>query len=184
MRILRAQASLSYAAHGGGEKSNRLLIEALAARGHECRVVARISVFGAREQEQYLQSLAERGVTPQSVTEGVVAFTRGGVGIHVAANANLRATFSAQIDGFAPDVILVSTDDPAQLLLEVALRSPARVVYLARATLAVHFGADCPFPSEAKTARIRACDAVVGVSQYVADYLRKYAAIDAVHVPI
>ncbi len=85
---------------------------------------------------------------------------------------------------FAPDVILVSTDDPAQLLLEVALRSPARVVYLARATLAVPFGPDCAFPSEAKTARIRACDAVVGVSQYVADYIRKYSGIDAVHVPI
>ena len=79
----------------------------------------------------------------------------------------------------------MSTDDPAQLLLEVALRNAdARVVYLARATLAVPFGPDCAFPSEAKTERIRACDAVVGVSQYVADYIRKYAGIDAVHVPI
>jgi surfactin synthase thioesterase subunit/glycosyltransferase involved in cell wall biosynthesis len=184
MRILLTQNSLYYPAHGGGDKSNRLLIEALAARGHECRVVARISVFGAREQELYLQSLAERGVTPHSVTGGVVAFARGGVEIRVVANANLRATFSAQIDEFAPDVILASTDDPAQLLLEVALRSSARVVYLARATLAVPFGPDCAFPSEAKTARIRACDAVVGVSQYVADYIREYSGIDAVHVPI
>src|SRR6185369_2440098 len=81
--------------------------------------------------------------------------------------------------------ILVSTDDPAQLLLEVALRhATARVVYLARATLAVPFGPDCAFPSETKTERIRACDAVVGVSRYVADYMRRYAAIDAVHVPI
>ena len=48
MRILLAQNSLYYPAHGGGDKSNRLLMEALAARGHECRVVARISVFGER----------------------------------------------------------------------------------------------------------------------------------------
>src|SRR4029077_20081881 len=95
------------------------------------------------------------------------------------------AQFAAQAEAFAPDVILVSTDDPAQLLLEVALRHPtACVVYLARATLAVPFGPDCAFPSEAKTERIRACDAVVGVSRYVADYIRKYASIDAVHVPI
>ena len=184
MRILLAQNSLYYPAHGGGDKSNRLLIEALAARGHECRVVARISVFGTREQEQYLQTLGERGVTPHSVAEGVVTFTRAGVTIHVVANGSLRATLSAQIDAFAPDVILASTDDPAQLLLEVALRSPARVVYLARATLAGPFGPDCAFPSEAKTARLRACDAVVGVSQYVADYIRKYAGLDAVHAPI
>jgi surfactin synthase thioesterase subunit/glycosyltransferase involved in cell wall biosynthesis len=184
MRILLAQNSLYYPAHGGGDKSNRLLIEALASRGHECRAVARISVFGAREQEQYLQSLAERGVTPRSAAGGVVVFTRGGVEVHVAANASLRATFAGQVDAFAPEVILVSTDDPAQLLLEAALRSPARVVYLARATLALPFGPDCAFPSEAKTERIRACDAVVGVSQYVAHYMRKYAGMAAVHVPI
>ncbi len=39
-KILLAQNAVYYPAHGGGEKSNRLLMEALAARGHECRVVA------------------------------------------------------------------------------------------------------------------------------------------------
>ncbi len=184
MRILLAQNSNYYPAHGGGDKSNRLLMEALAARGHECCVVARISVFGEQGHEHYLQELAERGVTPDATEGGVVVFTRGGVLAHVVTNANLRATFSARIEEFAPDVILVSTDDPAQLLLEIALRSAARVVYLARATIAVPFGPDCAFPSEAKTERIRACDTVVGVSQYVADYIRKYAGIEAVHVPI
>ena len=185
MRILLAQNSLYYPAHGGGDKSNRLLIEALAARGHECRVVARISVFGARQEASLLESLAARGVTPRSTAGGIVVFTRAGVEVHVVTNANLRATFQAQIDAFQPEAILVSTDDTAQLLLASALRAPdARVVYLARATLALPFGPDCAFPSEAKTERLRACDAVVGVSQYVADYMRKYAGIPAVHVPI
>ena len=185
MRILLAQNSLYYPAHGGGDKSNRLLVEALAARGHECRVVARISVFGEAEHTHYLETLAARGITPQSVAGGVVVFQRAGVQVHVVTNGNLRAYFAAQAEAFAPGVILVSTDDPAQLLLEVALRNAtARVVYLARATLALPFGPDCAFPSQAKTERIRACDAVVGVSQYVADYIRKCAGIDAVHVPI
>ena len=185
MRILLAQNSLYYPAHGGGDKSNRLLVEALAARGHECRVVARISVFGEAEHTQYLETLAARGVTPQSAADGVVVFERADVQVHVVTNGNLRAHFAAQAEAFAPDVILVSTDDPAQLLLTCALRNAkARVVYLARATLALPFGPDCAFPSQAKTERIRACDAVVGVSQYVADYIRKYAGIDAVHVPI
>src|SRR5664280_547279 len=76
MRILLAQNSLYYPAHGGGDKSNRLLVEALAARGHECRVVARISVFGEAEHTQYLAALAARGVTPQSSGGGVVVFQR------------------------------------------------------------------------------------------------------------
>ena len=189
MRILLAQNSLYYPAHGGGDKSNRLLVEALAARGHVCRAVARLSVFGEAEHTQYLESLATRSVTPQSVSDGVVVFQRAGVEVHVVTNVtaggNLRAHFAGQAAAFAPDIILVSTDDPAQLLLEVALGSAtARVVYLARATLALPFGPDCAFPSPARTDRIRACDAVVGVSQYVADYIRRYAGIDAVHVPI
>jgi surfactin synthase thioesterase subunit/glycosyltransferase involved in cell wall biosynthesis len=158
MRILLAQNSFYYPAHGGGDKSNRLLMEALAVRGHACRVVA-------------------RGVTP--------LFERAGVEVHTATDANLRAHFAGQVEAFDPEIILASTDDPAQMLLETALRAPrARVVYLARATLALPFGPDCAFPGELKTERIRAADGVVGVSRYVADYIRKHAGIDAVHVPI
>ena len=184
MRILLAQNSLYYPAHGGGDKSNRLLVEALAARGHACCVVARVPAFGEPEQEQYLARLRERSVSA-SATQGVVTFERAGVEIHVVTNANLRACFAAQLEAFRPDVVLASTDDPAQLLLETALRAgSARVVYLVRATLAVPFGPDCAFPSEAKTARIRAADRVVGVSRYVAEYCRRHAGIEAVHVPI
>src|SRR5271157_4882176 len=166
MRILLAQNSLYYPAHGGGDKSNRLLLEALAARGHACRVVA-------------------RGVAPMSVQGGVVVFERAGVEVHTVTDANLRAHFAGQVEAFDPEIILASTDDPAQMLLETALRAPrARVVYLARATLALPFGPDCAFPGELKTDRIRAADGVVGVSRYVADYIRKHGGIDAVHVPI
>src|SRR5450759_4146365 len=123
MRILLAQNSLYYPAHGGGDKSNRLLVEALAARGHECRVVARISVFGEAEHTQYLAALAARGVTPQSAAGGVVVFQRAGVEVHVVTNvganvganvgtnANLHAHFAAQAEAVAPEVIMVYTDD-------------------------------------------------------------------------
>ena len=181
MRILLAQNSLYYPAHGGGDKSNRLLIEALAARGHECRVVARIPVFGDREQAKYVADLNGRG-QESSALDGVVRFERKGVDVHVVTGTNLRNYFEQQFEEFRPDVTLCSTDDTAQVLLEIALRG--RVVYLARATLAVPFGPDCAFPSEAKTERLRRVDRVVGVSQYVADYFRRYAGIDAVHVPI
>ena len=183
MRILLAQNSLYYPAHGGGDKSNRLLLEALAARGHACRAVARIPVFGPAEHERYLADLAARGVVP-AVADGAVAFPLAGVDVRVVTNAGLRSSFTAQIDEFQPNVILASTDDPPQTLLEPALRSPARVVYLARATLALPFGPDCAFPSEAKTERLRAADRVVGVSEYVARYIREHAGIPAVHVPI
>jgi surfactin synthase thioesterase subunit/glycosyltransferase involved in cell wall biosynthesis len=181
VRILLAQNSLYFPAHGGGDKSNRLLIEALAARGHECRVVARIPVFGDREHAKYVGELTARG-QESSALDGVARFERKGVDVRVVTGTNLRTYFEQQFEEFKPDVTLASTDDTAHVLLETALRG--RVVYLARATLAVPFGPDCAFPSEAKTERLRRVDRVVGVSQYVADYFRRYAGIDAVHVPI
>ena len=185
MRILLAQNALYYPAFGGGDRSNRLLLEALAERGHECRVVARIARFGAAGHAQYLRELAARAISTLSVKGGVVVFRRAGVEAHVVTHhPNLRAYFAAQIAAFAPDVILTSTDDPAQLLLEVSVRSDARTVYLARATLALPFGPDCAFPSAAKTEVLRQAGAVVGVSRYVADYIRKWSGIPAVHVPI
>src|SRR5579872_2546035 len=186
MRILLAQNSRYYPAHGGGDKSNRLLMEALAARGHHCTVVARISQFGARQHDQFLSELVARNVRPESCDEGVVTFRRAGVDVHtVTTQPSLRQYFSEQIAACRPHVILASTDDPAQLLLEPALRAEtAHVVYLARATLALPFGPDCAFPSAAKTDMLRHASAAVGVSQYVADYIRRESGIEAVHVPI
>jgi surfactin synthase thioesterase subunit/glycosyltransferase involved in cell wall biosynthesis len=186
MRILLAQNSLYFPAHGGGDKSNRLLMEALAARGHGCRVVARIGAFGRAEHQRYLAELAARGVAPESSEGGIVVFRRNGVEVHVATDhPHLRAYLAGQIAEFDPDAIVASTDDPAQLLLEAALRAErARVVYLVRATLAVPFGPDCAFAGAAKTETLRRADAVVGVSQYVADYVRTHAGIPAEHVPI
>jgi surfactin synthase thioesterase subunit/glycosyltransferase involved in cell wall biosynthesis len=185
MRILLAQNSPYYPSHGGGDTSNRLLMEALAARGHGCRVVARTGAFGAAEEERYARDLETRAVHLPSRADGVVRFERCGVDVRVAVNTNLRAYFAAEIEDFRPDAILASTDDPAQLLLEAALRQKqAPIVYLVRATLAVPFGPDCAFPSQAKTERIRAANLVVGVSEYVAEYCRRYGGMEATHVPI
>jgi surfactin synthase thioesterase subunit/glycosyltransferase involved in cell wall biosynthesis len=186
MRILLAQNSLYYPAHGGGDRSNRLLVEALAARGHACRVVARIGSFGAKEHDAYLRELAAHSVEVNTAGDGAVRFVHNGVEARVVTNhPNLRACFAAEAAQFAPDVILSSTDDPAQVLFEAALKiASARVVYMARATLALPFGPDCAFPSEAKTEMLRRADAVAGVSRYVAEYIRRWSGIEAVHVPL
>jgi surfactin synthase thioesterase subunit/glycosyltransferase involved in cell wall biosynthesis len=155
-RILLAQNAPYRGGHGGGEISNRLLMEALAARGHDCRVVSRGSVIA----------------------------DRNGVHVRSVADSELRAAFIAEAATFHPDVILCSTDDPAHLLLEPALASGARVVYLVRATLALPFGPDAAFRNEAQAARLRRVDAAVGVSEYVAEYIRRYGGAPAQHVPI
>ncbi|MFB3778468.1 MAG: alpha/beta fold hydrolase [Bryobacteraceae bacterium] len=186
MRVLLAQNSLYYPSHGGGDKSNRLLMEALAQRGHECLVVARTGGAAQEEHGRLLAELASREVEVLSTESGVVVFRRRGVEVHVVTHpAGIRGYFAGQVAGFDPSVVLTSTDDPAQLLLEAAIRAGRpKVVFLARTTLAVPFGPDCAFPSQSKAETLRRVDGVVGVSEYVADYMRRWGGLDAVHVPI
>lgn len=185
MRILLAHNSLYYPSLGGGDKSNRLLMEALASRGHRVRVVSRIEKFGSESHERLLRELTSRGLQADLNTKAVT-FTLNGVEVHVLThNPQLRAYFESQITQFDPDVIITSTDDPGQLLFEIALRGPrARVVHLVRATIAVPFGPDSSMASVTRTEALRHADGVIGVSEYVAGYVRQFGAMEAIHVPI
>ena len=185
MRILLAHNSLYFPSYGGGDKSNRLLTEALVARGHSVRVIARVEQFGQPAHDALLAEFASRGV--QAVAErNAVHFQLNRVEIRVLTrDPHLRGFFTAEKKAFDPDVILTSTDDPAHLMLASALRAArARVVYLVRATIALPFGPDGSFPSATKTAHLRQTDGMVAVSSSVAEYARKWGGMDAVHVPI
>jgi surfactin synthase thioesterase subunit/glycosyltransferase involved in cell wall biosynthesis len=185
MRILLAHNSTYYPAHGGGDISNRLLIEALAARGHECLVVCRTASHGAEAHRELLAELAHRDVAATVEEPGIVRFPLNDVEIHTATETpHLRDYFTRQIGAFQPDVILASTDDSAQVLLHAALSSGVPVVYMARATIALPFGPDCAFPGIAKTDALRRAAGVVGVSGYVADYIRRWSGIPAEALPI
>ncbi|MFN7994044.1 MAG: glycosyltransferase family 4 protein [Bryobacteraceae bacterium] len=185
MRVLLAHNSLYYPSFGGGDKSNRLLMEALAARGHRVRVVGRVEHFGAEAQQRLLHELNARSVRPESCGASV-EFNLNGVEVCILArDGSLRAYFASHVQSYDPDIILTSTDDAAHLMLETALRAPrARVVYMVRATIALPFGPDSSLPSAFQTDALRQADGVVAVSEYVAAYTRQWGGLDAVHVPI
>jgi surfactin synthase thioesterase subunit/glycosyltransferase involved in cell wall biosynthesis len=185
MRILLAHNSLYYPSHGGGDKSNRLLMEALAARGHEVRVVARIERFGPEEHDRFLRRLTSTGADAEVILPEV-RLQLNGVDVRtLTLDPHLRAFFSGHVAAFDPDIIIASTDDPAQLLLDIATRTPrARVVYLVRATIAAPFGPDSSTPSAQRAEILRRCDGVVGVSEYVARYMSRWSRIPAIHLPI
>lgn len=186
MRILLAHNSLYYPSFGGGDKSNRLLMEAFAARGHQVRVVARVEKFGSDAHDRLVAELSLRGVTFDAAGPSSISFHLNGVDVRVLTrDPLLRAFFDAQVREHDPQVILTSTDDPGQLLLHRALHAPrARVVYLVRAIIGLPFGPDSPFSNDAKTAAIRRADGVVAVSENVAEYTRQWGDMDAVHFPI
>jgi surfactin synthase thioesterase subunit/glycosyltransferase involved in cell wall biosynthesis len=186
VRILLAHNSTYFPSTGGGDKSNRLLMEALAARGHAVRVVTRVESFGAEGHARLVEELRKRGVEPDASDGASARFRLHGVDVRtLSLSPHLRSFFQAQINEFDPDIIVTSTDDPGQILFDLALKAPrARVVYLVRATIAVPFGPDSSMVSATKTEQLKGADGVVGVSHYVANYVREWSGLDAVHVPI
>jgi glycosyltransferase involved in cell wall biosynthesis len=186
MRILLIHNSLYYPSFGGGDKSNRLLMQALASRGHQVRVVTRVESFGEQAHYDLIRQLAERQIKVRRTDGPSVQFWLDGADIRtLTRESHLRSFVAAHIHAFDPDVILTSTDDPAQLLLETALRTPrARIVYLVRATVATPFGPDSTSPNPARTHVLQQVDSAVGVSEYVAEYARRWGGLKAVHVPI
>jgi hypothetical protein len=82
LRILLAHNSLYYPSHGGGDKSNRLLMEALAARGERVRVVSRVERFGPEAHARFLEEMKVRGVPAVANARGAVEMPLNGVEIH------------------------------------------------------------------------------------------------------
>src|ERR1700686_25004 len=107
MRILLAHNSLYYPSFGGGDKSNRLLMEAFAARGHEVRVAARVEKFGAEAHDRLLAELASRGIQTNVDGPSGLRFQLNRVEVHVLTrDPLLRPFFDAQVREHGPDVIL------------------------------------------------------------------------------
>lgn len=187
LRIHLVHNSTYYPSTGGGDKSNRILVKALTEQGHEVQVFTRLEQFGPEAEAAFMADLAEREVATMPWQTFGLSYELGGARVHVVTReTNLRAALQQDLAGYAPDVILCSTDDPAHLFYETALKQEgARVVYLVRATIALPFGPDASTVSAERTARLAEADAVVGVSEYVARYCREHGNLpEALHVPI
>jgi surfactin synthase thioesterase subunit/glycosyltransferase involved in cell wall biosynthesis len=186
LRIYLVHNSTYYPGAGGGDKSNRLLVEALVQQGHELRVFTRLESFGEQAHQAYETELNRRGIDHRDWKSIGKNFRLSGAEVHVISReCNLRKVLAEDLADQSPDIILCSTDDPAHLFYEVALQQPgARVIYLVRATIALPFGPDGSSDSAERTNRLREADAIVCVSEYVAQYCRNEGGLDAVHVPI
>ncbi|MCK2216498.1 glycosyltransferase family 4 protein [Actinomadura sp. ATCC 31491] len=179
MRILLAQNLIHLPSHGGANKSNRLLMEHLAARGHEVHVVAPLSGAlgtGASARDE----LARRGAVPvPSGDPDVHAYTYRGVLVHAVTDPAALPRRVAEVAArLAPDWTLVPSDDPGLVVLGAALRAtPRRVVYLVHTLQQLPFGPGAFYPSAAGTRMVRRAAGVVAVSRAAQDYCRRHAGL-------
>ncbi|GAA3194206.1 glycosyltransferase family 4 protein [Actinocorallia longicatena] len=182
MRVLLAQNMFFHRTHGGASKSNRILMRDLAARGHECAVVAPVSgELGHTGLEDLVGGLEAGGAELESVSEELVVARLDGVLAHLVVRpSRLPAQARRCLGEFAPDWTLVPSDDPGLMMLGVAHRAtPGRVVYLAHTLQQLPFGPRAFYPSEAGTRLVRRSAGVVAVSRTAQSYLRTWGEIDS-----
>ncbi len=186
MKILLVQNLAYIPSFGGANKVNRFLIEGLAQRGHECRVVAAATPDAhAQPQKQLRAELATRAIPVSFSSPSILVFYNHGVEVHAATDGfHLRSELKQQMHDFEPDWTLVSCEDPAQTLLEAALEMDSSpVVSIVQTPLALPFGPESFLVSPARAALFRQTAGVITVSHYVKNYMFQWGGLDAAVIP-
>jgi glycosyltransferase involved in cell wall biosynthesis len=180
MRIVVAQNMFHLPAHGGANKANRILSEELAARGHECHVVAPLTgALRGSDVPALEEYLAQHGVTDIRPENGVLTYRFAGVHGHaVIEPSHLARAVRRTIADVEPDRVVVPSDDPGGMVLAAALAAaPGRVVYIAYTIQQLPFGPAAFYPSEAGTRLLRRTAGIVSISRAIQDYLMDGASL-------
>ena len=151
MKILLT-SNASYAPpRGGSTRSNLVWLRHLAASGHECRVVS--AALGADDEVMH------DGIQIRSVKD----------------LARRSPVLQAEIKEFAPDLVLVSSEDLSHVLLRDAARcAPGRLIYLAHTPQFFPFGPESWNPDLKAAALVCDARAIVAIGTHVAGYIRQH----------
>jgi glycosyltransferase involved in cell wall biosynthesis len=153
------------------------MLEQLAARGHECHVVAPLMTA----PEDLADRLAGHGEQPPVPDGDALVYHLRGVRVRaVRTPARLMREAVRQTRLIDPDRVLVSSDDPGALMLGAAFSAaPDRVGYLCHTLQQLPFGPRAFFPSPATTELVRRAAVRIAVSRAAQDYLRRWADLDS-----
>jgi glycosyltransferase involved in cell wall biosynthesis len=164
MRILLT-ANASYAPpRGGATRSNLIWLDQMARAGHACRIVCGASGEGA--ELGYHESIAVDSVEDP---------------------ARRIQTLRRQIREFAPDWVLVSSEDLGHgLLREAQHGAPGRVVYLAHTPQFFPFGPASWNPDRQGAALVAQAAAIVAIGCHMAEYIERGLGRQAIviHPPV
>jgi len=191
MRLLLLQAQVWVPSLGGGNKANRLLLEALARRGHRCAAICRAVTTraGPTSISELCSELGERGVEMDHPEPDVYSFCYAGVEVEAVDSSDaeaIRRRVQAKVAELSPDWVIV-TDDRQRLLLDAALQSaPDRVILLVQTVVQLPFGPLAATLDPEQTQRFRRARALIVISEFVRGYLRDHGDLDArvVHLPV
>lgn len=181
MRILFAQKLSYLPGLNGASRLGRSLLEGLAARNHECRVVALAGAPAKESKQLDSRNLDVRsGLTAPDLAPAKQVFIHNGVKVFAFANpARLHAQLNHQIQEFDPNWIIIS-EDPTCMLIAAALESaPRRTLFLSQSQATLPFGPDAFVRDPLRTRMLSDVAGILTISQYLKRYIQRWAGLDA-----
>ncbi len=177
MRILLVQSLEYLYPYGGAHKANRILMEGLATRGHECRVISpAVGIVGFADYLVEQRNINAFEVLEDRPDERLVIRKNGVISYTVRAKFQVFPFIKSIIDEFAPDITIVSEDN-TNLLLEAVLETGACSVYLAHSQATLPFGPESFQEDLTKIELYKKFEGVISVSGYLKSYFADYAGV-------
>jgi glycosyltransferase involved in cell wall biosynthesis len=186
MRLLLLQEERYFPTFGGSHKANRLLLEALARRGHRCLAVCP-ALNGNTPLAEFHATMAERGIVPEQPARWRFRYQLRGVevdGLWTPDLTRRAAWIDRRIRSFRPDAVVVADDPRGYLLAPALTAAPGRVVFLVHNHRHLPFGPLAARPSVTRERLIRRARRVVAVSRHSAGYLARHGRIPATTLPV
>lgn len=176
MRILMTMNVPYTRFEGGANRSNRHLLEGLAARGHRVAVVTpALAAPSSITHDQWRADLARRGVAVAADGAADRLVLNGVEVTAVREQRDMRAELRRVATDFQPDWILVASEDPSQTLLAAALDlAPQRVAYMALTPQLYPFGPEALYPGAERAELVRRCALVLCLCDIVASYIETH----------
>jgi glycosyltransferase involved in cell wall biosynthesis len=175
MKIVLSTAQLYLSGPGGAERSNRAILEGLAANGHDCTAVA-VARTGGDDGEAFRRDLHARGIAYEKL-EGGIGFRLAGVKVRAMKSAlHLPQQLEEVIRGCEPDWVMTTCHDFRNAQLAVAVREVGaeRVMFLSRSTNALPAGPDACDVNPDAARHLAAAACVVCSSRYLAGYASRW----------
>lgn len=181
MRIALLQEERYLPTFQGSNKSSRVLLEGLAAAGHDCLALCPTPV-SAETVEHFRNTMAARGIPIFEIADGTYGYNHRDVNVEgmPAITPSQRGEYLVKrLERFRPDAVVVSAD-PRYYFLESALSvAPDRTVFVVHSHEHVPFGPYCRQQNARQWELLKRTPAIIAVSHYSRQYLREHGGIEA-----
>ena len=185
MKVLLLQDQVYLPSLGGGNKSNRLLLEELASMGHECMAFcpAFTTRAGPATHAEFVLEMAGRGIDIRTERNGSYVYTYNSVTVESLVSGSdvaVRKHIRHMMDRFDPDWILVS-DDKHRVLLECAVNaSRSKTIQILQTIVHLPFGPLSNRRSSRQARLMGQARRITVISNFIGQYLKQYGNLDSV----